>query len=89
MFNLTFANIHIQIFYFVMDIKLYERNRIYISDEKQGQIKNFRVFLGGAGLGGNIAEVALRLGFENITIADGDLVSESNIKRKHSIKYRY
>lgn len=66
-----------------MDKKLYERNRIYISDEKQNQIKNFRVFIGGAGLGSNIAEVALRLGFEYITIADGDLVSESNLNRQN------
>lgn len=66
-----------------MKTKLYERNRIYISDEKQVKIKKFKVFLGGAGLGSNIAEVALRLGFENITIADGDLVSESNLNRQN------
>ena len=57
----------------------YERNRIYVSEIEQQQIKDFRILLGGAGLGSNIAETALRLGFECITIVDGDRVEESNL----------
>jgi UBA/THIF-type NAD/FAD binding protein len=61
----------------------YERNRIYVSEIEQQQIKDFRILLGGAGLGSNIAETALRLGFECITIVDGDRVEESNLNRQN------
>lgn len=64
-------------------MKRYERNRIYISEEEQREIKGFRVLLGGAGIGSNIAETILRLGFEHITIVDGDVVEESNLNRQN------
>lgn len=50
------------------------RNRIYISKEEQDLIKKTPIVLGGAGIGSNIAECLLRLGFETITIIDGDVV---------------
>ena len=55
----------------------YTRNRIYVRPEEQQLIKHFRILLGGAGFGSIIAECALRFGFEDITIVDGDLVEES------------
>lgn len=53
----------------------YSRNRIYVSEEEQERIKQVRILLGGAGIGSIIAECALRFGFENITIVDGDKVA--------------
>jgi len=41
--------------------------------------------LAGSGIGSVIAECALRLGFENITIADGDNVELSNLNRQNYI----
>ena len=64
----------------------YSRNRIYISDEEQERIKHVRILLGGAGIGSIIAECALRFGFENITIVDGDKVEESNLNRQNYVK---
>lgn len=61
----------------------YTRNRIYISKEEQDKIRNCNVFLAGCGIGSVIAECALRLGFENLTIIDGDIVEESNLNRQN------
>lgn len=65
-----------------MDIR-YSRNRIYLSEEDQDLIKNYPILLGGAGIGSVIAECALRIGFENITIIDGDKVEISNLNRQN------
>lgn len=62
---------------------LYSRNRIYITPEQQEKIRNTRILLGGAGLGSEIAECALRIGFEKITIIDGDKVELSNLNRQN------
>lgn len=64
----------------------YSRNRIYISEEEQEKVRRTRILLGGAGIGSIIAECALRFGFENITIVDGDKVEESNLNRQNYIK---
>lgn len=61
----------------------YKRNRIYISTTEQLEIKNYKIFLAGCGIGSVIAECALRMGFENITIADGDVVESSNLNRQN------
>lgn len=61
----------------------YSRNRIYLTEEEQNKIKNFPIILGGSGIGSTIAECALRLGFENITIIDGDQVELSNLNRQN------
>ncbi len=60
----------------------YNRNRIYIKEDEQEHIKHFHILLGGAGIGSNIAECALRMGFETLTIVDGDKVEESNLNRQ-------
>jgi len=61
----------------------YSRNRIYIKEEDQEIIKNFPILLAGGGIGSIIAECALRFGFENITIIDGDQVEQSNLNRQN------
>lgn len=61
----------------------YNRNRIYLSEEEQELVKKTKVLLGGAGIGSIIAECALRFGFENITIVDGDKVELSNLNRQN------
>jgi len=61
----------------------YDRNRLYITDEKQKKIKEVKILFGGAGIGSIIAECALRLGFERMTIVDGDKVEESNLNRQN------
>jgi molybdopterin/thiamine biosynthesis adenylyltransferase len=62
---------------------LYDRNAIYISKANQYTIKNYRILLAGCGIGSNIAECALRLGFENFTLIDGDKVELSNLNRQN------
>ncbi|TGX79503.1 hypothetical protein E5358_14850 [Palleniella muris] len=61
----------------------YSRNRIYVNAEEQKKVRNTRILLGGAGIGSIIAECALRFGFENITIVDGDKVELSNLNRQN------
>ena len=61
----------------------YSRNRLYVSEREQSVIKDYKIFLGGAGIGSIIAECALRFGFEHITIVDGDKVEESNLNRQN------
>ena len=64
----------------------YCRNRIYLTAENQELIKDYPVLLGGAGIGSVIAECALRLGFENLTIIDGDQVEKSNLNRQNYVE---
>ena len=61
----------------------YSRNRIYVSDKEQLRIRDFKIVLGGAGIGSIIAECLLRFGFETLTIVDGDIVEESNLNRQN------
>ena len=63
--------------------KRYSRNRIYVSKEEQELIKDYPILLGGSGIGSIIAECALRFGFENITIIDGDQVELTNLNRQN------
>ena len=64
----------------------YSRNRIYVSPEQQRKIRETRIVMGGAGIGSIVAECALRLGFEKITIVDGDKVEVSNLNRQNYTK---
>ena len=61
----------------------YSRNRIYLTKQEQEIIRNCPIILGGSGIGSVIAECALRLGFEKITIIDGDQVELSNLNRQN------
>lgn len=62
---------------------LYQRNRIYLTNEEQNFIKAYPVLIAGCGIGSNIAECALRFGFENLTLIDGDTVEQSNLNRQN------
>ena len=57
----------------------YNRNRIYIQPDEQEKLKHFRVLIAGLSIGSVVAECALRMGFENITIVDGGKVEESDL----------
>ncbi|WHF51460.1 ThiF family adenylyltransferase [Chryseobacterium gotjawalense] len=61
----------------------YLRNRIYISTADQKKIKNYSLLIAGSGIGSNIAECALRTGFEKICVVDGDLIEDSNLNRQN------
>ncbi len=67
------------------EVFIYQRNRLYISEEEQEKIKKCQILIGGAGIGSIIAECALRLGFENICIIDGDIVEKTNLNRQNYI----
>jgi molybdopterin/thiamine biosynthesis adenylyltransferase len=61
----------------------YDRNYLYIKTEEQARLAGCRVLLAGCGIGSNIAECALRLGFERLRLVDGDTVSLSNLNRQN------
>ncbi len=61
----------------------HHRNRLYLTEKEQETIRDYPILLGGSGIGSNIAECALRLGFQNITIIDGDKVELSNLNRQN------
>ena len=62
--------------------ELYLRNEGYVSGELQSRIRATRVLIAGCGIGSTIAEAALRLGFEYLTLADGDTVELHNLNRQ-------
>lgn len=61
----------------------YQKNKIHINDQQQQIIKKFHILIAGCGIGSYIAECLLRLGFETITIIDGDFVELSNLNRQN------
>ena len=61
----------------------YNRNLIHINTENQNLIKDYKILIAGCGIGSYIAECLLRLGFERLTIIDGDLVELSNLNRQN------
>lgn len=67
-------------------VERYSRNRLYLSEEEQQLIKTIPLLFAGSGIGSNIAECALRFGFENITVVDGDIVELSNLNRQNYIE---
>lgn len=78
---LKFKLFTIEKFYFME--QRYIRNRLYLTIDEQNILKTIPVFLGGAGIGSLIAECLIRLGFETITIVDGDRVELSNLNRQN------
>jgi len=61
----------------------YARNTIHIDEQDQHLIKDYKILIAGCGIGSYIAECLLRLGFENLTIVDGDFVELSNLNRQN------
>ncbi len=64
-------------------MKRYERNRIYISESVQKKIRDFRLLFAGVGIGSHIAETALRMGFEHITLVDGEVVQTDHLNNQN------
>lgn len=58
------------------------RNWIFIDENLQKKINKQKICFIGCGLGSKIAELAIRTGFSNITIADGDIAELSNLNRQ-------
>ncbi len=58
------------------------RNIDYIPAELQNKIRNTTILIAGCGIGSSFAEVAVRLGFENFILADGDIVNDHNLNRQ-------
>ena len=61
---------------------LTSRNHTYIPAETQDRIRATRVLIAGAGMGSTIGEAAVRMGFEAITLIDGDVVEGHNLNRQ-------
>ena len=62
--------------------QLFQRNQGYISDELQQKIRTTKLLIAGCGVGSAFAEAAVRMGFEQITLIDGDTVAISNLNRQ-------
>ncbi|MCH5597957.1 HesA/MoeB/ThiF family protein [Niabella ginsengisoli] len=61
----------------------YNRNQIHIDEGSQELIKGCKILIAGCGIGSYIAECLLRMGFERLTIIDGDTVELSNLNRQN------
>ncbi len=58
------------------------RNSGYISSELQEKIRSTKLLIAGCGIGSTIAQAAVRIGFENFILADGDQVDLHNLNRQ-------
>src|SRR3990167_3430522 len=68
-----------------MDISyenLFIRNKGYVSVELQRKIHDTKILIAGCGMGSSIAEAATRMGFQHITLIDGDTIEEHNLNRQ-------
>jgi molybdopterin/thiamine biosynthesis adenylyltransferase len=66
-----------------MNKLLYSRNWLFLSKKDQKLLSTKKILLCGSGLGSFIAELLIRTGFTDITIADGDTVCLSNLNRQN------
>lgn len=58
------------------------RNAGYIDPALQERIRHTRLLIAGCGLGSMVAEIAVRTGFEQFTLVDGDTVAPHNLNRQ-------
>lgn len=58
------------------------RNRVYVSPSAQEKIRSARLLIAGCGMGSYLAEMAVRVGFRDITLVDGDSVEVHNLNRQ-------
>lgn len=61
------------------------RNTGYVTAELQERMRTTRILVAGCGIGSCFAEAALRLGFEQLILADGDTVSATNLNRQNFV----
>lgn len=62
--------------------ELTRRNAGYVSGPLQERIRSTRLLVAGCGIGSTFAEAAVRVGFESLTLVDGDTVSSHNLNRQ-------
>lgn len=62
---------------------LISRNWLFITKKEQKKLKKLKILIAGVGMGSVIAESLVRLGCENLIIADGDDVEFSNLNRQN------
>lgn len=62
---------------------LVRRNVGYVSNELQQRIRETCVLVAGCGIGSTFAESAVRIGFEQMILADGDTVAAHNLNRQN------
>lgn len=62
--------------------ELFSRNWLFISKSLQEKIGKVKILAAGTGLGSQICILAARVGFSNFILADGDVVSVSNLNRQ-------
>ncbi|MFH0952583.1 MAG: ThiF family adenylyltransferase [Patescibacteria group bacterium] len=61
---------------------LTSRNCVYIDKSLQKKISETSILFAGCGLGSNVATLAVRTGFRNFILVDGDTVSYDNLNRQ-------
>lgn len=61
------------------------RNKDYVGSEIQQKIAETTVMIAGCGMGSMFAEGALRLGFRNIILVDGDTIDTHNLNRQNFV----
>ena len=61
---------------------LISRNRGYIDSATQVKIAQTRVLIAGCGIGSQVAEAAVRIGFQKFILVDGDRVEVHNLNRQ-------
>src|SRR5262245_15873219 len=62
--------------------ELTQRNRGFLEPRSQLGVRETRLLIAGCGLGSVIAELALRTGFEQLLVADGDQLATPNLNRQ-------
>lgn len=60
----------------------YSRNIGILTEDEQERICCTKIAILGLGMGSNISELAVRSGFNDILLVDGDLVTETNLNRQ-------
>jgi len=64
-------------------LERYTRNKDSVTEQEQEKLAACRVFVAGCGgLGGYIIELLARVGIGKLTVADGDVFTESNLNRQ-------
>lgn len=61
---------------------IFLRNKGYVADDVQKIIRDTKILIAGCGVGSTIAEAAVRIGFDKVTLADGDTVEAHNLNRQ-------
>ncbi len=60
-----------------------KRNVGYVPEDLQQKIRHTRILVAGCGIGSFFAEAAVRLGFENLILVDGDTIDFPNLNRQN------